>query len=96
LTICSRFENVGFPTAERALDSWYGIAKSAEWRSIVDLRAVFPHADCVGRCTVFNIHGNRYRLIARINYEFGKVYILGIFTHAEYEREVWKRGCESV
>lgn len=52
-------------------------------------------ACAVGKCTVFNIHGNRFRLIARINYEWRKVYILGIYTHKEYDEGKWKHGCES-
>jgi len=44
---------------------------------------------------VFNIHGNGFRLIARINYDWQKVYILGIYTHKEYDEGKWKHGCES-
>jgi mRNA interferase HigB len=48
------------------------------------VREDFRHADAVGRRTVFNIKGNDYRLVARINYERQRVYILSIMTHAEY------------
>jgi mRNA interferase HigB len=53
--------------AAKPLDSWYRIARQAEWRSIADVRATYPHADAVGRCTVFNIHGNPFRLISAIH-----------------------------
>ena len=79
--------------AEPSLDTWYRAAKRAEWSSIVDVREDFPHADAVGRCTVFNIHGNRYRLIAKIDYEHQALYIRGIYTHEEYDRGRWKDGC---
>jgi len=52
--------------------------------------------NAVGRCTVFNIHGHRYRLVARINYQHRTVYIRGIFTHEQYDRGDWKDGCENV
>jgi mRNA interferase HigB len=82
--------------AEAALDTWYRIALQADWATLVDVQQVYPHADAVGKCTVFNIHGNRYRLIARVNYEHRTIYIRDILTHKEYDEEGWKHGCESV
>jgi len=55
---------------------------------------MYPQADQVGRCTVFNIGGNNYRLIAAIHYNTGVVYIRHVLTHAEYDRGAWKKGCE--
>jgi len=83
-------------SAESALDAWYRIAKRADWGSLVDVQKVYPHADLVGECTVFNIHGNRYRLIARIDYRYRTVYIRCILTHKEYDEERWKDGCQGV
>lgn len=77
--------------AESSLQQWYQVLKQARWRSLVEVRQIYPHADLVGRRTVFNISGNRFRLIARINYRIQVVYILHILTHAEYDREDWKR-----
>ncbi len=56
----------------------------------MDVRMDFAHADLVGRRTVFNIHGNSYRLIARVNYRTQRVFILRILTHAEYTRGGWQ------
>ena len=70
---------------------WYRNVLDANWTSLVDVRAMYPQADAVERCTVFNIHGNRYRLIARVNYKHHTVYIGGIYTHAEYDEGGWKR-----
>jgi len=50
----------------------------------------FSHADLVGRRTVFNVHGNNYRLIARVNYLTQRVFILDILTHSEYSKGNWK------
>ena len=68
---------------------WHSITKRAEWRHLVDVRADFPHADVVGIFTVFNVSGNRYRLISVI-YRWQIVYIRHILTHAEYEKGKWK------
>jgi mRNA interferase HigB len=54
------------------------------------------HADPVGECTVFNVHGNHYRLIAHIKYEHRTIYILGIYTHKEYDKGGWKDGCQGI
>ena len=82
-----------YPQAEQSLDAWYRTAKQAKWSKLMDVRTAYPHADAVGDCTVFNIHGNRYRLIAHIKYAYRTIYIRGIYTHAEYSRGRWKDGC---
>ena len=51
----------------------------------------FQHAEVVGRRTVFNIHGNHYRLIARVNCRTKRVFVLYILTHAEYSKGDWKQ-----
>lgn len=73
------------------LMNWYRIAKRADWNSLAEVRSDFAHADVVGRRTVFNIHGNDYRLIARVNYRTKRVFILHILTHVEYGKGGWKR-----
>jgi len=71
--------------------NWYRITRRATWRSLTDVRVDFAHADVVGRRTVFNIHGNDYRLICRVNYRTGKVFVLYILSHADYDKGVWKQ-----
>jgi len=71
--------------------NWYRITRRADWDSLAGLRKDFAHADIVGRRTVFNIHGNRYRLIARVNYRTKRVFILDILTHAAFTKGDWKR-----
>ena len=73
------------------LDAWFRIAKRAPWRNLSDVRKTFPSADAVGKVTIFNIKGNQYRLIAEINYKFGRIYIRHVLTHAEYDRGGWKQ-----
>jgi mRNA interferase HigB len=76
--------------AATPLDAWYRIAKQASWASLVDVRAVYPSADLVGAFVVFNIKGNAYRLIARIDFRSKTLFIRGIYTHADYDRGKWK------
>jgi len=77
--------------SKSALTAWYKMARKAKWRSLADVRQVYPHADLVGRYTVFNIKGNDYRLIAEINYQYQQILIREILTHKEYDKDKWKR-----
>lgn len=83
------------PEAETALRLWYRTALQARWRSLQEVRQTFPHADGVSGArgetlTVFNIGGNRYRLVARIRYDFQLVNVRAVLTHAEYDAGKWK------
>ncbi len=76
---------------EGSLDAWYRIAKSSEWTCLNDVRKTWRDTDAVGDETVFNIKGNRYRLIVKINYLSQTIFIKDVLTHAEYDKEKWKR-----
>lgn len=73
-----------------ALDDWYIAASKATWGNLVEVQAVYTKAEAVGNFTVFNIKGNKYRLIASINYEKQVIYIKYVLTHAEYDKDYWK------
>jgi mRNA interferase HigB len=79
------------PDAKASLESWYAVVRKADWKTPAALKQVYPSADLVGRRTVFNVAGNKYRLIARVNYEAQRVFVLYILTHSEYDRGAWKR-----
>ncbi len=64
--------------------------KKANFTSFADIRKAFPHADQVGKLTVFNIGGNKARLIAAIHYNRQKVYIRAVLTHQEYDKNKWR------
>ena len=76
--------------AEQPLDRWYRIVKRTNFESFPDLRRTFPSADRVGRLTVFNIGGNKFRLITFIVYAKKRIYIRDILTHEEYSKGKWK------
>jgi mRNA interferase HigB len=83
------------PDATDALEQWYRLVRAAEWKSLPEVRRVYPHADPVtvatgNTVTVFNVCGNKYRLIVAIHYNQQRVYILRIMTHAEYDKDSWK------
>lgn len=74
--------------AERPLAGWYKVVQSATWTTFQEVRGTFPSADQVGRLVVFNV--SSYRLIARIWYEKGKLFVRAVLTHQEYDRDKWK------
>jgi mRNA interferase HigB len=78
--------------AKSPLEAWYQVARHAEWENFADVRNAFKTADLVGRFVVFNIGGNKYRLIAAIHFNRGKVFIRHVLTHAEYDQGKWKDG----
>jgi mRNA interferase HigB len=79
------------PQAEAPLAAWHRIVRHAAWESWAEVRATFPSADRVGRLIVFNIGGNKYRLIARVEYRLRRLYIRQVLTHDEYNKNEWKK-----
>jgi mRNA interferase HigB len=79
------------PDARDPLNRWYTIVSKTDYASFVELRITFASADQVGKFTVFNIAGNKYRLIVAIHYNRKKVYIRHVLTHAEYSRDHWRK-----
>jgi len=83
------------PKARAPLLRWYGAVNEAEWTNFGQVRAVFPHADQVrtasGRTvTVFNVGGNKFRLVTAIHYNRQIVYVMRVYTHKEYDATNWR------
>jgi mRNA interferase HigB len=74
----------------QALYDWYDTAKRASWQNLVEIQQTYPKAEAVSLFTVFNIKGNRYRLITDIQYQKQLIYVKYVLTHAEYDKENWK------
>ena len=84
------------PDAATALRAWFQVVQDGEWLSLNDLWQTYPSADGVqtksgATVTVFNIRGNRYRLLTWIAYRAQLVTIIDLLTHAEYDKELWKQ-----
>jgi mRNA interferase HigB len=78
------------PNTSVTLDAWYRIIKKSEILNFSQLRDIFPSADKVDNLTVFNIGGNKIRLIAALHYNTQCLYIRHVLTHKEYDKEKWK------
>jgi len=73
------------------LAAWYRIITRTRFANMAELRKAFNSVDVVSGLHVFNIAGNRFRLIAAIHFNVGRVYIRHVLTHAEYDKGAWKR-----
>jgi mRNA interferase HigB len=73
------------------LGVWFKVAKAARWKNIEDVRKTYSAADPVGAYTVFNIKGNSYRLIVKIQYDSALIFVKEVLTHAEYDEGDWNQ-----
>ena len=89
------WDSPGHDAAEGPLRAWYTHvnSKTVAWHAWGDVKADFGTASSVGNCVVFNIGGNKSRLVTRPLYASQKVFILKVMTHAEYDEENWKEEC---
>ncbi len=80
------------PNTSTPLDVWYRIVKQNKIENFSKLKEIFPSVDKVNNLTVFNIGGNKIRLIAAIHYNTQCLYIRYVLTHKEYDKGKWKES----
>lgn len=75
ITICNlRQDAAAHPDVQSQIKDWYDVVKVAKWESLIDVQTIYRDAEAVGNFTVFNIKGNKYRLIVSIDYEAQLIY----------------------
>lgn len=79
-----------YPETQSGLDGWFNIMKNNDFSSYAELKRTFNSVDKVGHLFVFNIGGNKLRLIASIHFNRKKVYIRHILTHKAYDKGTWR------
>ena len=86
-TLRQFWEKPQYADAEQALKAWFREASNADWASPAEIKAAFRNASIVGNNrVVFNICGNKYRLVVRVNYSYRVMYIRFVGTHPQYDR----------
>lgn len=81
------FETPGREDSKAALQRWYDIASNADWRNLSEIKNDFPTTDYVGnQHYVFDIRGNKYRLVVVIKFTIGRIFVRFVGTHAEYDK----------
>jgi len=81
-----------WPQAASALDHWYRTVRRVTPSDFAEMKSSFPATDKVGELHVFDIGGNKLRLIAYVRYRQQKIYIKHLLDHREYDRGKWKEG----
>lgn len=79
-----------YSDAKQAIEAWYTVVRKARWNNLEEVKTVYRDAEAVGNFTVFNIKGNKYRLIVGIDYESQTIFYKYFLTHAEYDKDKWK------
>jgi mRNA interferase HigB len=75
------------PDCEQQLKSWFKETNKAVWKNSNDIKSEYPSASIlINNRFVFNIKGNKYRLIVKINFEYEMVWVRFIGTHAQYDK----------
>ena len=81
------YSSEGHGDSQAALERWYNMAEAAEWKNLSDIKVDFPSTDYVGnQHYVFNIRGNKYRLVVVVKFTIGHIFIRFVGTHSEYDK----------
>lgn len=78
---------------ERPLRDWISVVRNADWDNFADVRRTFNHCDVYCTCTIFDVGGNKYRVIAKVAYRIKVVFIRFVLTHQEYDENEWQPDC---
>ena len=76
--------------AKVTFDSWYKTVLRARWETFADVRETYGDVSLVGKFIVFNVGGNKYRIVAEFNYRKNRLLIRHALTHSEYDQDKWK------
>jgi mRNA interferase HigB len=79
-----------YPDVKEVVKKFYTKVDKSAWQNLIEVQQDYQDAEAVGNFTVFNIKGNKYRLILDIDYEEQVAYFKYFLTHAEYDKEQWK------
>jgi mRNA interferase HigB len=79
-----------YPDASKPIQAFCKIIQQAQWQNLLDVQRVYRDAEAVGNFTVFNLKGNKYRLIIDVDYSEQVAYFKYFLTHAQYDQEKWK------
>ncbi len=99
MRVVTKRKLVGFwqqnQTAEKPLRAWYRNVniKHLSWQDFSDIKATYATASKAGECVVFNVGGNKFRVIAKINYRTHLLFVRAVLTHADYDLGHWKADC---
>jgi len=90
-SVIDSIDRVSHKEAKAPLSAWHTICDKTDFENFAHLKTAFGSIDKVGKLTVFDVGGNKWRLITIINYTTHKIYVRDVLTHDQYDRSFWKR-----
>lgn len=82
-------------SSRSSINEWIRIVRAADWSNFADIKRTFNSADICRQCVVFNVGGNKFRVIAKIAFRIKVVFIRKILTDRDYDQNAWRPDCES-
>jgi mRNA interferase HigB len=82
-----------YPYAKSAISRWKTITEGAVWKGFEDIKQHFNAPDRVGKCVVFDIKHDNFRLIAIVEYARATVIVKDFLKHSDYDKDRWKNEC---
>ena len=82
-----------YSSAKNALATWFKVAEKAHWQKWADVQKANPKASYYECCLIFNIGGGSFRLVVRRATNWKTLFVVGVYTHEEYDRDLWKAFC---
>lgn len=79
---------------EKAMREWINIVRRADWANFSRLKQTFNSADAYKNCVIFDVGGNKYRIIGKVGYQKHLVFIRFVLTHSEYDEKKWQPDCK--
>ncbi len=81
------------PESAIVMSQWIRAVKDSNWDDFTDVRKTFNHADIYKCCVIFDVGGNKYRIITKIKFDHKIVYIRFVLTHKQYDEKKWQSDC---
>lgn len=79
--------------AETVMREWIYLVRQADWKNSADVKQTFNTVNRVNSCFVFDVGGNKYRIIAKVAFRIRLVFIRNVLTHKEYDKDKWQADC---
>lgn len=79
---------------EKTMREWINVVRCADWANFSELKQTFNSADAYKNCVIFDVGGNKYRIIGKVGYQKHLVFIRFVLTHSEYDEKKWQLDCK--
>lgn len=79
---------------KNVMRQWINVVRAADWGNLSEIKQTFNSVDAFGDCVIFDVGGNKYRIIGKVGYQKHLVFIRFVLTHSEYDKKQWQPDCK--